>query len=71
VRYAARYSPPIEHAVMSRTDDDYNVARIEVDRITIAIEGELRELTERRIVEDARRKLAAIGHAPYSARRAR
>jgi hypothetical protein len=80
-RYASRYTPPIEHASAARDDDEYNVVRIavggvivryvETDPTTIVIEGELAELVEHRIVEDARAKLAALEHAPYAARRLR
>ena len=83
--YAARYTPPIDHVAIPRNpenDDEYNVTRIDVGgvivryvetggAVRVAIEGELPELTERRIVEDARAKLAALEHVPYTARRLR
>ncbi|HEY1551607.1 MAG TPA: hypothetical protein VGG28_27455 [Kofleriaceae bacterium] len=80
-QYAARYTPPVEHASAAREDDDYNIVRIAVDGVivrytesdatTIVIEGELPERVVSAIIEDARAKLATITREPYVSRRVR
>lgn len=80
--YADRYRPPVPCTPHPDTHDegDWNITRVDVDGVTVRyceesssvhlrIEGHLPPDTERAIVEDVRRKLAALEQVDYVARR--
>ncbi|MDB4931004.1 MAG: hypothetical protein JWM10_3488 [Myxococcaceae bacterium] len=81
--YAARYAPPVAHAVQPWDEvEPVSTTRVTIDGVTVryseegarvllSVEGALAAETIDAVVEDARRKLGALEHCEYVASRLR